>query len=217
MLMHGLRGLMGCVVLALIMVLGTVMAQGKTEITVAPQILQQYAGTYELMPNFRVMITMEGNQLNAQASGQPKLPIFARSETRFFYKMVDAEIEFFKNNAGAVSHLVLYQNGQEITGKRISDIVAERKEITVSPALLAKYVGTYELRPGFDLVITLEGDKLMSQATGQGKIQLFAETDTKFFLKVTDAQVEFLRDSNGAVGSLMLHQGPAEIKAPRKN
>lgn len=215
--MLGLRGLIGCVVLALVMAFGAAMAQEKTEITVAPQILQKYAGTYELMPNFKLMITVEGNQLNAQASGQPKLPLFARSETRFFYKVVDAEIEFFKNNTGAVSHLVLYQNGQEMMGKRVSDTVAERKEVPVSPTLLAQYVGTYELKPGFDLVITLEGDKLMSQATGQGKVQLFAETDTKFFLKVTDAQVEFLRDTNGAVGSLMLHQGPAEIKAARKN
>jgi hypothetical protein len=215
--MYGSRGLTGTVLLVLMLVLGMAVAQEKTEITVAPQILQKYAGTYELAPNFKVMITLEGNQLNAQASGQPKVPIFASSETRFFYKVVNAEIEFFKNTAGAVSHLVLYQNGQEVMGKRVSDTVAERKEITVSPALLTKYVGTYELRPGFDLVITLEGDKLISQATGQGKVQLFAETDTKFFLKVTDAQVEFLLDSNGAVGSLMLHQGPTEIKAPRKN
>lgn len=72
------------------------------------------------------------------------------------------------------------------------------------------------MRPGFDLVITLEGDQLVSQATGQGKIPLFAESETKFFPKVMDAEIEFVKDDKGAVTHLMLHQGPAEIKAPRK-
>jgi CubicO group peptidase (beta-lactamase class C family) len=96
------------------------------------------------------------------------------------------------------------------------DKVVERKEIKVSPKILAQYIGTYELQPGFDLVITLEGDQLMSQATGQGKIPLFAESETKFFPKVMDAEIEFLKDDKGAVTHLMLHQGAAEIKAARK-
>jgi len=93
---------------------------------------------------------------------------------------------------------------------------SERKEITVSPKTLADYTGTYELAPGFDLVVTLEGTQLMSQATGQPKVQLFAESETKFFLKVVDAQVEFFRDDKGAVTHLMLHQGGRDMKAPRK-
>ena len=74
----------------------------------------------------------------------------------------------------------------------------------------------YELRPGFDLVITLEGGQLVSQATGQGKIPLFAESETKFFPKVIDAEIEFGKDDRGVVTYLVLHQGAAEIKAPRK-
>ena len=92
----------------------------------------------------------------------------------------------------------------------------ERKEVTVSPKILAEYAGTYELSPGFDLVVTLEGTQLMSQATGQPKVQLFAESETKFFLKVVDAQVEFFRNDKGAVTHLMLHQGGRDMKAPRK-
>jgi hypothetical protein len=94
--------------------------------------------------------------------------------------------------------------------------VAQRKEIAVSPKILAQYTGAYEMRPGFDLVITLEGDQLVSQATGQGKIPLFAESETKFFPKVIDAEIEFFKDDKGAVTHLLLHQGAAEIKAPRK-
>ena len=196
--------------------LNMAMAQDKQEVTVAPEVLHKYVGVYELAPTFKISVTVESNQLMVQASGQPKLPVYASSETRFFYKVVQAEIEFVKDDKGGVSALVLYQNNKQMKAPRISDTIVERKEIALSPTILAQYVGTYELKPGFDLAITLEGDKLMSQATGQGKAQIFPETETSFFLKVTDAQVEFFRDSTGAVTHLMLHQGPAEIKAIRK-
>jgi hypothetical protein len=188
----------------------------RKAITVSLAVLAQYVGTYELAPKVNMMITLEANQLMAQVSGQGKAPIFASSETRFFYRAVDAEIEFFKSDKGVISHLVLYQNQQQMKAPRTSDKVAERKEITVPPAVLSQYVGTYELRPGFDLVVTLEGNQLITQATGQGKFPIFPETETKFFPKVMDAEIEFLKDAKGAVTHLMLHQGPTEIKAPRK-
>jgi CubicO group peptidase (beta-lactamase class C family) len=93
---------------------------------------------------------------------------------------------------------------------------SERKEITVSPKILADYAGTYELSPTFSIVMTVEDGQLMTQATRQPKFPLFAESDTKFFLKVVDAQVEFFRDEKGAVTHLVLHQGGRDAKAPRK-
>jgi hypothetical protein len=213
---HGIIGLMFCFSLVLLIGTASGLAQEQKEIAVSPQALQQYVGVYELAPTFKISVTVEGSQLMVQASGQPKLPVYASSETKFFYKVVNAQIEFFKDDKGAVSHLVLYQNNQEMKAPRVSSVVAERKEITVSPATLAQYPGTYELQPGVSLVITLEDGKLMAQATGQGKMQVFPETETKFFLKVTDAQIEFFKDDKGTVTHLMLHQGPAEIKAMKK-
>ncbi len=93
---------------------------------------------------------------------------------------------------------------------------SERKEITVSPAILEKYVGTYELMPNFDLVMTLEGGQLMTQATGQSKFPMFAESETKFFLKVVDAEVEFFKNDKGEVTHLILHQGGHDGKATKK-
>lgn len=94
---------------------------------------------------------------------------------------------------------------------------SERKEVTVSPAILAKYVGTYELMPDFDIVVTLEGGQLMTQATGQAKFPLFAESETKFFLKVVDAEVEFFKnDKGGEVIYIILHQGGQDMKGTKK-
>ncbi len=84
---------------------------------------------------------------------------------------------------------------------------AERKTVAVNPQILDAYVGEYELAPGFTITITREGDKLMGQATGQPKFELFAESETRFFLKVVDVQLTFVKAENGKVTHLILHQG----------
>jgi len=95
-------------------------------------------------------------------------------------------------------------------------LAGERKEVAVSPAILQTYVGTYELAPGFDIVMTVEGGQLMTQATGQPKFPVFAESETKFFLKVVDAQLEFVKNHKGEVTHVILHQGGRDAKAPKK-
>ena len=55
----------------------------------------------------------------------------------------------------------------------------------------------------------------MSQATGQGKAPLFAESERKFFVKVTNAQVEFIGEGARAT-ELVLYQGGRETRAPRQ-
>jgi CubicO group peptidase (beta-lactamase class C family) len=96
------------------------------------------------------------------------------------------------------------------------ELQSERKEITVSPEILKKYVGTYELAPTFSIVITLENGQLMSQATNQQKLPLFAESETMFFLKVVDAQVEFVKNEKGEVTHMMLHQNGRDVKGVKK-
>ena len=66
------------------------------------------------------------------------------------------------------------------------------------------------------LTITLEDGKLMSQATGQSKVQLFPESETRFFLKVVDAQIAFKEGEDGTFDSLVLYQGGQEVPGKRK-
>jgi CubicO group peptidase (beta-lactamase class C family) len=92
----------------------------------------------------------------------------------------------------------------------------ERKEITLSPQILKQYVGTYELTPKFSLAITLEDGQLISQGTNQGKVPMFAESETMFFLKLVDAQIEFVKNEKGEVTNLVLHQNGRDIKGMKK-
>ena len=45
----------------------------------------------------------------AQLTGQPAFPVFPESETLFFYKVVDATLEFQKDAGGAVTGVRLRQ------------------------------------------------------------------------------------------------------------
>lgn len=82
----------------------------------------------------------------------------------------------------------------------------ERKEVKVSEKVLKTYVGEYELDPNRILTITFEEGSLWGQPSGQEKRQLFAESQTKFFLKSAPIQVTFQKGPKGAVTGLLLDQ-----------
>ena len=93
---------------------------------------------------------------------------------------------------------------------------ALRTEVKVDRAVLNRYVGTYQIAPQFSLTISVDGDQLMTQATGQSKVPVYPESRTKFFLKVVDAELEFTLGSTGQVTGLVLHQNGHDIKGVKK-
>ena len=68
-----------------------------------------------------------------------------------------------------------------------------RTQIKLDAAELARYVGKYELAPQFSIEFTLEGEQLVSQATGQPKLPVYPESANKFFAKAVDAEVQLVR------------------------
>jgi D-alanyl-D-alanine-carboxypeptidase/D-alanyl-D-alanine-endopeptidase len=85
--------------------------------------------------------------------------------------------------------------------------VHEHKEVPVDAAVLEKYVGEYEMTPAFKITVTREGAHLFLQATAQPRFEVFAESESEFFLKVVDAQITFVTDG------LILHQNGMDQKA----
>src|SRR5262245_57930638 len=65
------------------------------------------------------------------------------------------------NINGPAADQIAGQLGHVAHGEQVV-LASERKEITVSPTILAKYVGTYELTPTFSIAMTLEDGHLMS-------------------------------------------------------
>lgn len=95
-------------------------------------------------------------------------------------------------------------------------IPVERKAIAVASSTLDKYVGEYQVAPNLTITVTNENGKLMSFVTGQPKTELFAETETGFFLKTVDAQITFVKNAEGKVTGLLLHQGGRDTQATKK-
>jgi CubicO group peptidase (beta-lactamase class C family)/uncharacterized protein YneR len=183
----------------------------QTAIHVDLAVLARYVGTYQLAPGFSMAITQEGDRLYEQATGQQRFEIFPESQTEFFLKVVDAQITFVTNGTGPATELILHQNGQDMHGKRLGNAGAaaaptQPAEVHVAPDVLARYVGTYELAPGFSIAITQDADRLYEQATGQPKFEIFPESQTKVFLKVVDAQITFVTNGTGPATELILHQ-----------
>jgi len=95
-------------------------------------------------------------------------------------------------------------------------LISERKEVKVPTNLLAEYVGSYELQPNFVMVVSLKGDQLITQITGQPEVPIFAESEKMFFPKIVDAEIEFFKNDKGQVTHLVLHQGSQDHKAIKK-
>lgn len=91
----------------------------RKEIAVPTNILSTYVGNYALTPTFNITITLEGKQLSAQGTNQPKLPLFAETTSDFFLKATDVQMSFVKDASGKVSHLVLHQGGRDQEAKKV--------------------------------------------------------------------------------------------------
>jgi len=93
--------------------------QPRQAAEVDPALYADYVGEYQLAPAISITISSEDDKLFAQVTGQQKFEIFPEAETKFFYTVVDAQIEFVRKQGEPVTGLVLYQNGQEIPGEKI--------------------------------------------------------------------------------------------------
>jgi CubicO group peptidase (beta-lactamase class C family) len=81
-----------------------------------------------------------------------------------------------------------------------------KKVVDVPEDVLSSYEGEFQIAPQFALKITKEGKSLKVEPTGQGKYDLYAEESNKFFLTIVDAQIEFVKGTDGNIEKLILHQ-----------
>jgi Domain of unknown function (DUF3471) len=80
----------------------------------------------------------------------------------------------------------------------------------VKNAVLETYVGIYELREGLTFTITKEGKQLKAQLTGRDPFDIYSESETVFYLKITEAQITFNSKDDGQVESLTYLQNGKE-------
>ncbi|MEW6510744.1 MAG: serine hydrolase [Bacteroidota bacterium] len=171
-------------------------------------VLSRYAGVYENDNAQLRIITAAENRLYSQLGRGPKVNVHACQKDRFFFEdNVFETIVFERSAAGEVEGLVFMSRGGIEVWKKTNKPTPSLDGIKLNEKLLESYIGEYEIRPGFTFSVTNDEGRLFVQATGQDKLEMFAETETKFFLKVNDAQLEFITDDTGNAKKAILRQG----------
>jgi CubicO group peptidase (beta-lactamase class C family) len=103
----------------------------------------------------------------------------------------------------------------ELLGNDVQPI-ALREPADVPSESLDRVVGRYVLTPFLSLEVTREGKKLFCRATGQDRFRIYPESETAFFYKVVDAQIEFKLDKPGKRAFMLtLHQNGLKLPGIR--
>jgi CubicO group peptidase (beta-lactamase class C family) len=189
-----------------------VLPSDRQEIKLSEEVLTKLTGLYEFDPNRNMIVTLSNGNLSAQVGTNPSVEIFPESPTHFFGRSVDEQVEFEKDSQGNVSALVLHLEGEQHRARRLAD----RSEIRLPAEVLNRYSGTYPIEPGFDVVISVEEDRLMAVVGEPPKVQLHAESETRFFMKEGNIQIEFILNKAGQTTGIIAHHGGEETRAPRK-
>ena len=189
----------------------------RKAVSLAADDLDKVAGVYVNERKDEYYFSRAGARLYAQRKGGAKNELYAASPTEFFLKDNPARFTFVKAGSGPVTGLRIRSRigPAQIFAKTDMPLPAERRAITLDPKLYDRLAGDYELAPGFIITILRRGDKLISQATGQSEVELFPESETRFFLKVVDAQIDFVIDPSGKATGLVLHQGGQDMPAKK--
>lgn len=91
----------------------------------------------------------------------------------------------------------------------------ETGPVAVDPKVFDTYVGEYEFAPGLVLRVFREGDKFMTQATGQPVFEIFAESETTFYPRAFEAKLTFIKDAAGKVTGARMNQGGRETQGKK--
>jgi CubicO group peptidase (beta-lactamase class C family) len=178
--------------------------------SVDPTTFASYVGRYDFMG--AVMdIALDGGQLTAQLTGQPRLPIYPLGGDKFFWKVVDAQIEFIKDEQGNVASARQSQGGMTLTLKRLADETV----VDVDEKTLDRYVGKYEYPAIGVLTVRRDGGKLLAQMSGQPEYEIFAKASDVFFWKVVTAEIKFVADEEGKVEKIIHQQMGTTIEAKK--
>ena len=131
-------------------------AGAKPVSAVSTELLDEYAGKYQLQPGFIIDVSRSGDKLMAQLTGQPEFQIYAESDTTFFWTVVEATLTFVRNGDGKINRAVLRQMGRTMPAPRMG---AEPDE-PVDPTVVGKYVGLYESDDGAAFRVAIENGQL---------------------------------------------------------
>jgi hypothetical protein len=156
-------------------------------------------------------VTREGSHLFSQVSGQSKFEIFPRSDTEFFWMIVDAQVTFVKDDTGKVVKAIHHQNENTFDAPRMEDIAVAK----VNPAGYNALEGKYDFGQGRTMTVTGEGDRLFARLMGGPKMEILPKSELEFFWKDLNARMTFVKDEKGNVTHAIFHQAGQTLEGTK--
>lgn len=89
---------------------------------ITPAELDSFVGRYRYGALTILVTSRQGDQLYAQLTGQPRFPIFASEPNKFRWSVVEAEVEFLKDEQGKVTAARHSQGGATFDAPRLPDV-----------------------------------------------------------------------------------------------
>jgi hypothetical protein len=84
----------------------------------------------------------------------------------------------------------------QASAPKTDNLAKQKKEVTLSAEILNKYSGVYRINENFQVTISVENNKLYALAPGdQEKTEFTPESETKFYMKGSGAQIEFTAEN----------------------
>lgn len=185
------------------------------EVSRTAEQLREYVGVYRISANETRVISLQDGRLTSQRGPGPQFEIRPIGDDLFHFPDSGSRIRFIREGGSIVAMEMQPRVGMVERAVRTDEEPAPpRRTVELPSEAYDAYLGTYQLQPQFEIRITREGDQLYAQATGQSPFPIYPESPTRFFITVTEADLEFEFEGDRVTG-LILHQGGRSIPAPR--
>ena len=93
----------------------------RTPIAVPAAVLGEYSGVYDVGGGKQVTFRLVDGAFTAQPTGQPPIPVFAETETRFYFEALPIEVEFERDENDRVTHMLMKRDGRTRRAPRIGE------------------------------------------------------------------------------------------------
>ncbi len=181
------------------------------------KILDQYVGVYKIDATNRRFVTREGDKLVMTRTNGPRTVLQAYSETGFFKDNESLlRVDFSKDSKGKVKDLTVHQRGTSTAHERLNEVLPEApKQFAMTNEVFDVFVGEYQIRPNFILTVKRDGNRFLTQATGQSEIEIFATSHEFFDVPDVRGSLKFEKNENGKVVQLILTQNGRSMPVPK--
>ncbi|RZA32662.1 MAG: serine hydrolase [Lysobacteraceae bacterium] len=189
----------------------------KQAIAIDAAALTEYEGVYRIDKDAARVLRVADGKLTSQRTGSQAYVLVPIGKDDFLFEEGLSRMRFERDAAGKPVAMRFFADDEgegELVKRSDEPLPAERASVALPRPALERLVGHYA-HQGMLMAVALREDQLTAQLSGQPAFEIFAESPTKFFLKVVEASLEFA-PGDAPASSVTLHQGGQVLEFKRQ-